>query len=114
MSNPEVQLEEIENNGLVEVCIDIANIGDKAGAEVVQLYIKDLEASVTRRIKELKGFKKVWLNRGEQKTITLHLSKEELAIWNDEMKFVVEAGNVKVMVGGDSRNTQEIVLKINH
>lgn len=108
----DIQLEEIENNQLVEVCIDITNTGKMAGAEVVQLYIKDLEASVTRRIKELKGFKKVWLDPGERKTITLPLSKEELAIWNDEMKFVVEPGNIKVMVGCDSVNTEEISLQL--
>ncbi|MCM3110846.1 glycoside hydrolase family 3 N-terminal domain-containing protein [Lederbergia lenta] len=108
----DIQLKEIENNQLVEVRIDITNAGKMAGAEVVQLYIKDLEASVTRRIKELKGFKKIWLKAGEQKTITFLIGKEELAIWNDEMKFVVEPGNIKVMVGSDSMNTQEINIQL--
>ncbi|MGQ7885372.1 fibronectin type III-like domain-contianing protein [Paenibacillus sp. WC2504] len=82
------------------------------GAEVVQLYIKDMEASVTRRIIECKGFQKVELAPGERKTVIFRLGYEELAIWDSGMQFKVEPGNVKIMVGSDSQHTAETMLHI--
>ncbi|GIN71595.1 beta-glucosidase [Bacillus sp. J14TS2] len=105
-------LGDLQNGRAVEVSVDIKNVGKRVGAEVVQLYIKDMEASITRRILELKGFQKLRLIPGEQRTITFLLRNEELAIWNDEMKFVVEPGNVKIMVGSDSTTTQEVMLEL--
>ena len=112
ISHSEIMLTDLMNGELIEVCIDIRNIGSKAGAEVVQLYIKDLEASVTRRVKELKGFMKVWLEPGEQKTVSLYLGKEELSIWNNNMEFVVEPGNILVMAGANSIQTKEAMVTV--
>lgn len=108
----DISKEDLDNGRTVEVQVDIENTGTLSGAEVVQLYIKDLEASITRRVKELKGYRKLKLDPGERRTVTLHLGKEELAIWNDRMNFVVEPGNVTVMVGSSSQDTQDINLKI--
>ncbi|GIN57237.1 beta-glucosidase [Lederbergia ruris] len=112
ISPVDITLKQVNEGTPIEVQIDVKNIGQLAGAEVVQLYIKDMEASITRRVKELKGFQKIWLEPNEQKTVTLQLSKEELAIWNPEMKFVVEPGNIKIMVGNDSTNTVETILTL--
>nr|WP_249315487.1 glycoside hydrolase family 3 N-terminal domain-containing protein [Bacillus sp. FJAT-49711] len=113
LSNDEVSLGELMKGKVIEVSVCIKNVSGTAGAEVVQLYIKDMEASITRRVKELKGFKKVWLEPGEQKTVVLELSEEDLAIWNADMEFCVERGNVKVMVGGSSVDTKEVMLVVN-
>ncbi|MBS4217476.1 glycoside hydrolase family 3 C-terminal domain-containing protein [Bacillus sp. FJAT-49711] len=110
LEKTEMTLEEINNGQAVEVSVMVKNVGTRAGAEVVQLYIKDLEASVTRRVKELKAFKKIWLEPGEEKRVNLYLSKEELAIWNNKMKFIVERGQIRIMVGGNSIDTLETVL----
>ncbi|MEC0270098.1 fibronectin type III-like domain-contianing protein [Paenibacillus anseongense] len=71
-----------------------------------------MEASVTRRIIECKGFQKVELAPGERKTVIFHLGFEELAIWDSGMEFKVELGNVKIMVGSDSQHTIETMLHI--
>ncbi|MBO0991522.1 glycoside hydrolase family 3 N-terminal domain-containing protein [Bacillus sp. SD088] len=107
-----ISLEQINEGAAVEVQVVVKNTGELAGAEVVQLYIKDMEASITRRVKELKGFQKIWLEPNEQKMVTLQLKKEDLAIWNREMNFVVEPGNIKVMVGANSTNTLEATLAL--
>ncbi len=105
-------VEKLNDQQTIEVSVNVKNIGDEAGAEVVQLYLKDLESTVTSRIKELKGFKKVWLESGEEKTVKLHVGKEELAIWNPKMEFVVEPGNIKIMVGTNSVQTEEVVVQL--
>lgn len=102
----------LERGETLTVHVDVKNTGSIAGAEVVQLYIKDMEASITRRIKELKGFKKVWLEPGEQKTVTFTLGKKELGVWNNEMRYVVEPGNIKVMAGGSSVDTIEAMMSL--
>ncbi|MCR2820068.1 glycoside hydrolase family 3 N-terminal domain-containing protein [Lederbergia panacisoli] len=112
LEKTEMALEEINNGQAVEVSVIVKNIGSQAGAEVVQLYIKDLEASVTRRVKELKGFIKIWLEPGEEKKVNFHLSKEELAIWNNKMDFIVEPGQIRIMAGGNSVDTLETVLTV--
>lgn len=103
---------ELENECSVVIEVDIENTGAMRGAEVVQLYIKDMEASVTRRIIECKGFHKVELAPGERKTVIFRLTHEELAIWDSEMQFKVEPGNVKIMIGSDSQHTAETMLHI--
>lgn len=102
----------LENGQLIHVSVDVKNTGTIAGAEVVQLYIKDLEATVTRRAKELKGFKKIWLEPGEKQTVQFYLGTEELALWNPKMEFVLEPGRIKVMVGTDSTQTEETIVHL--
>jgi beta-glucosidase len=110
----EIAADDLEKGIKVKISLDVTNSGKMRGAEVIQLYIEDMEASITRRVRELKGFKKIWLKPGEKQPVTLSLGKEELGVWNSEMKFVVEPGNVKIFVGNSLRNCQELLLKINH
>ncbi|NNE30727.1 MAG: beta-glucosidase BglX, partial [Saprospiraceae bacterium] len=86
----------------VEVSLELKNTGELEGEEVVQLYIRDRVASVTRPVKELKGFEKVSLQPGENKTIRFSLSHAELGFYNNQGKFIFEPGEFDIMVGGSS------------
>jgi beta-glucosidase len=87
-----------------QVLVDVVNTGNRAGSEVVQLYIRDLVSSVTRPVKELKGFKRVWLEAGERTTVTLDITPGALAFFDVNMKYVVEPGDFEIMVGTSSRD----------
>lgn len=86
----------------VKIAVKVSNTGKLNGKEVVQLYIRDLVASITRPVKELKGFELVELKAGETKTINFTLNKEILGFYDNEGKFIVEPGDFKVFVGGSS------------
>lgn len=89
-------------NKTVTVSVDVTNTGELKGKEVVQLYIRDLFASITRPVKELKGFELVELDPNQTKTITLSLTQEELGFFNNQGLFIVEDGDFEVFVGGSS------------
>lgn len=89
-------------NGSIKASVTLKNVGDRAGKEVVQLYIRDLHASVTRPIKELKGFKKVYLEAGEATKVEFEITPEILKIWDINMQFVAEPGIFRVFIGHDS------------
>lgn len=108
-SNLKLSSNKMENNGKIRVSIDVANTGNYDGEEVVQLYVKDVVGSVTRPVKELKGFKKVMLKKGEKRTVEFDLSADDLRFYNIDMQFVAEAGDFEIMVGGSS----DSVLKEN-
>ncbi len=84
--------------------VDVTNTGKRAGTETVQLYIRDLVSSVTRPIKELKGFQKVLLQPGETQTVTLEITPDLLAFYDVRLKYVVEPGEFEIMVGNSSRD----------
>ena len=86
----------------VQVTVDVTNNGKLAGEEVVQLYIRDNFSSVTRPVKELKGYKRVALNAGETKSITLTLNAESFAFYDIDFNFGIEAGDFTIMVGNSS------------
>jgi beta-glucosidase len=88
----------------VRISCTIKNIGELAGEEVVQLYIRDELASVSRPIKELKGFQRILLEAGQKKQINFQLSPEALSILNQEMKRVVEPGTFRIMIGASSKD----------
>lgn len=92
--------------GISEVTIevDVKNVGEYEGDEIVQLYLHDVLASRTRPIKELKGFKRVSLKPGEKKTIKFNLSTEQLAFYDKDMNLIVEPGTFEVMVGSSSED----------
>jgi beta-glucosidase len=90
--------------GDVRVSVDIQNTGTRAGAEVVQLYVRDLVSSVTTYEKNLRGFARVTLAPRETKTITFVLKPEHLALWDRTMRFVVEPGMFRVMAGSSSED----------
>ena len=85
--------------------LTVTNTGDMDGDEVVQLYISDKEASVEREVKSLKGFKRVSLNPGESKTVSMKIDKSALSFYDvDSKSWVVEPGEFEVLVGNSSRN----------
>ncbi len=112
LSNLVLSSSRIAPNGKLTVRIDVENVGDRAGDEVVQLYVQDVVASVARPIKELKGFRRTSLQSGEKTTLEFELSAEQLGLWNREMKFVVEPGTFKVMVGPNSVELIETSFEI--
>lgn len=93
---------DFKTNGTITVSLDLKNTGKLAGKEVVQLYIRDRIASVTRPVKELKGFELVPLNPNETKEINFTLTKKELGFYNNNGEFVIEPGEFDVYVGGSS------------
>jgi beta-glucosidase len=94
-----------EGKGERSFSIDITNTGSVAGAETVQLYISDLKSSVDRPLKELKAFKKVWLQPGETKTVTLTIDRRALSFWNPQTnEWTVEPGTFEALVGTSAGN----------
>lgn len=94
-------------NETLTVSVEVTNTGSRDGHEVVQLYIRDIVGSVTRPIKELKGFEKVLIKAGETKTVSLTLTEEELGFYGADYKFRAEAGDFKIFVGGNSMELLE-------
>jgi beta-glucosidase len=90
--------------GEVKISCDIMNSGKVKGKEVVQLYIRDVKTTITRPVKELKGFDKILLEPGEKKTVEFVLNHESLGYYNRNMDFVVEPGTFQVMVGSSSQD----------
>jgi len=84
--------------------VNVKNTGTKAGSEVVQLYVKDLLATVSRPVIELKGFQKVELQPGESKSVTIEVPVKQLQFLNEKMEWVVEKGTYRIMVGNSSKN----------
>ncbi len=97
-----INKKEMRAGDSVEVRFNLKNTGQYEGEEIVQLYIRDLISSVTRPVKELKGFKKVNLLPGESKTVALNLSTDDLRFHNRQMKYVVEPGEFEIMIGASS------------
>jgi len=90
----------------LEVKVTVSNTGNSDGEETVQLYIHDKLASITRPVKELKGFQKIFLKKGESKDVVFSLSVEDLKFYNSDLKYVYEPGEFTVFVGGNSRNAE--------
>ena len=86
----------------VTIRVDVTNTGDRAGDEVVQLYVRDDEASVARPVKELRGFQRVHLAPGECRTVAFRISTEQLAYYDIAMRRVVEPGAIRLFVGRSS------------
>lgn len=95
--NTEVALDELHKNG-IQAEMTIKNVGEYDGYAVPLVYIAGEQGSVVRRAKELKGFKKVWLKKGESKRVSILLPAEAFAVWNFEMEFKVEPGRVKLIL----------------
>ncbi|MCH7403168.1 beta-glucosidase BglX [Belliella kenyensis] len=95
-----------EGDQKLEISVELKNTGKIDGAEVVQLYVRDLVASITRPVKELKGFEKVFLKAGESKTVTFELTQEALKFYNFNTEFVFEPGEFEIMVGGNSQEVK--------
>jgi beta-glucosidase len=100
--------EVVSAEGGVSIAVDVENTGKRAGDEVVQLYVNDVVASVTRPVKELRGFRRIHLAPGEKRTIEFGLAAGDMALYDRNMKHVVEPGVFKIMVG---RSSADILLE---
>ncbi|MEN6426550.1 MAG: glycoside hydrolase family 3 N-terminal domain-containing protein [Phycisphaerales bacterium] len=112
--NPRLRKSVIDKNESTVVRVDVTNTGPRTGDEVVQMYIRDKVSSVTRPVRELKGFRRITLTPGETKTISLEITPEHLAFYDIDMKYVVEPGEFEIMVGNSSRDQdlQKVVLRV--
>ncbi|MGE7938100.1 glycoside hydrolase family 3 C-terminal domain-containing protein [Bacillus paramycoides] len=107
-SNLSIDKKEIKDTDTVSVRVNVKNTGSTVGKEIVQLYIKDVESTMIRPEKELKGFEKVALQPGEEKTVSFTLNKRSFAYYNVELKdWYVETGEFEILVG---KSSKEIVL----
>ncbi|MFN3754807.1 beta-glucosidase BglX [Flavobacterium sp.] len=95
-------------NETIKASVDITNTGNFEGKEVVQLYIRDLVGTITRPIKELKGFQKINLKKGERQTVTFEISVEDLKFYNSDLQFTAEPGKFQVFIGTNSDTTNKI------
>jgi beta-xylosidase len=91
--------ERVPADGEVAISVSVQNVGEREGDEVVQLYVRDVEASVTRPVKELRGFRRVRLAAGERRRVVFRLAAEQLAFTDRQGRLVVEPGRVRLMVG---------------
>lgn len=96
----------------ITATITVTNTGNYDGEETVQLYIRDLVGSVTRPVKELKSFQKIWLKKGESKTVSFTITNEDLKFYNAQLKWVSEPGEFVVMVGGDSYHVKQKLFEL--
>ncbi|HYC27520.1 MAG TPA: beta-glucosidase BglX, partial [Chitinophagaceae bacterium] len=96
----------LKGNQTLTASIDVTNSGSRDGAEVVQLYIRDLVGSITRPVKELKGFQKVSLKAGETKTVSFRITPEDLKFYNYDLKYDWEPGEFVIMIGGNSADVK--------
>lgn len=112
ITNLQLSAQSIRANGKLTVSVEVENVGKRTGDEVVQLYIRDVAASMTRPVKELKGFQRVTLQPGEKRRVEFVLTREQLGFWNREMRFVVEPGEFKVMVGPNSEDLTETKFEV--
>ena len=95
------------------VSVDVTNTGRVDGAEVVQLYIRDLVGSVTRPVRELKGFRKIFLKAGETKTVTFKITEKDLSFYRSDLTYGCEPGDFEIYVGGDSNAQRSIGFTLN-
>lgn len=103
-SNLRLVKEKIKTDETTQISVVVQNSGEYPGEEVVQLYIRDLVSSVTRPVKELKGFKKIKLQPGESRTVIFDITPELLAFTNIDMEYLVEPGEFEIMVGNSSKD----------
>jgi beta-glucosidase len=107
IANVQLSSTSIGPTGRITVSAEVTNTGKRDGDEVVQLYIRDVAASMARPVKELKGFKRITLKPGASQRVEFTLGPEELGFYNREMKYIVEPGEFKVMIGSSSEDVIE-------
>ncbi len=113
-SNARLEKAKIRRRESTRLLVEVKNTGQRAGTETVQLYLRDLVSSVTRPVKELKRFEKVWLQPGETKTVALDITFDSLVFYDLNMEYTVEPGEFEVMVGSSSRDEdlQKVILTV--
>jgi beta-glucosidase len=103
---------ELTANGSIKATVAVTNNGAYDGEEVVQCYIRDLVGSVTRPVKELKGFEKISLKAGESKTVHFEITPEMLSFHRQNMTYGAEPGDFQLFIGGNSRDVKMIPFKL--
>ena len=96
----------MNENGKITASVTVTNTGNYDADEVVQMYIRDMVGSVARPVKELKGFERIHLKKGESRTVSFDITAEQLKFYNSALNWVCEPGEFEVMVGGNSRDVQ--------
>lgn len=111
---PKLKSKKIKTNESTTVSVKVTNTGKITGDEVVQMYIRDKISSVTRPVKELKGFKRITLEPGKSKTVKFEITPELLSFYDINMKYTVEPGEFEIMIGNSSRDEdlQKIILTV--
>jgi len=103
---------ELQQNGSIKATVTVTNTGKTDGEEVVQCYIRDMVGSVTRPVKELKGFEKIFLKAGESKEVSFTITPDLLAFHRLDMTYGTEPGDFKLFIGGNSRDVKETSFKL--
>jgi beta-glucosidase len=111
-STPMVSPKKANPQSPIRVSVEVKNAGKRAGEEVVQLYLHDVLASVTRPVKELKGFKRILLKPGQKKQVEFILKPDDLSFTGRDMKRIIEPGVFEVMVGGNSVDLKKSTFEI--
>lgn len=96
----------LTGNQTLNISVTVSNTGKYDGEEVVQLYIRDLFGKVVRPVKELKGFQKIFIKKGESKKVDFKLTPEELKFFDEDLNFDWESGEFDIMIGTHSQNVQ--------
>lgn len=104
--------ETIATDSAVTVTVDVTNTGDRAGDEIVQLYVRDPVSTVTRPVQLLRDFQRVHLAPGETRTVTFTLPAEKLTFLDREMQWRIEPGAFEVLVGGSAADTQAVFFEV--
>lgn len=112
LENLQLSAQSIRPDGQLTASVDVENTGARIGDEVVQLYIRDMASSVTRPVRELKGFLRITLRPGERRRVTFRLGAEQLGFYNREMRFTVEPGEFKIFAGTNSQDGLEAKLTV--
>jgi beta-glucosidase len=110
-SDIQISTDAPKGNQPVKASVTVTNSGKHTGKEVVQLYIRDIVGSVTRPVKELKGFQKIELKPGESRTVTFDIKTEDLKFYNNDLKYDWEPGEFQIMIGGNSRDVKSKKVK---
>ncbi|HAO46003.1 MAG TPA: beta-glucosidase, partial [Chitinophagaceae bacterium] len=100
----------LKGNQSLEASVSVSNTGKVDGKETVQLYIRDMVGSITRPVKELKGFQKIFLKAGETKTVSFKISTEDLKFYNADLKYDWEPGEFQIMIGANSRDLKPVTV----
>lgn len=113
-SKPKLSKSILNSDEIITVSVSVTNTGNYDGDEIVQMYIRDKVSSVTRPVKELKGYQRIFLKKGETKKVDFKINKETLAFYDINMKYCVEPGEFKIMTGSssDDNDLQSIILEV--
>ncbi len=103
----------MQDDGTVTASVTVTNTGDRDGKEIVQLYVRDIVGSVTRPVKELKGFKKVFIRAGESTRIEFKINRNMLGFYDGEGNFITEDGDFQIFIGGSSTTSNSAILTLN-